>query len=68
MRHTRHEAPILRQPLLGDGEVIPRLYCGSTAAKSPTGRGYGFGGATLANGIVTGYVAAGHIATLKPWE
>lgn len=50
------------------GEVIPRLYCGSTAAQSPTGRGYGFGGATLANGIVTGYVAAGHIATLEPWE
>ena len=50
------------------GGVIPRLYCGSTAAQSPTGRGYGFGGATLANGIVTGYVAAGHIATLAPWE
>lgn len=56
------------QVLNTQGEIIPRLYCGSTAAQSPTGRGYGFGGATLTNGIVTGYVAAGHICTLQPCE
>lgn len=50
------------------GNVIPRLYAGSSAIASPTGRGYGFGGATVANGCVPGYVAAGHIATLQPWE
>ena len=50
------------------GQVIPRLYAGSSTAQSPTGRGYGFGGATVANGMILGYVAAGHVATLEPWE
>ncbi len=50
------------------GEVIPRLYAGANCIASPFGRGYPVGGTTLANGFVVGYVAANHIATLKPWE
>lgn len=49
-------------------EVIPRLYAGSCTSQNPLGRGYGFGGGTLANGIIPGFVAAGHVATLEPWE
>lgn len=50
------------------GEVISRLYAGSNCIASPTGRAYPFGGTTLANGYVVGYVAANHIASLQPWE
>ena len=50
------------------GEVIPRLYAGSSCIANALGRGYPGGGTTLANGFVVGYVAANHIATLEPWE
>ena len=51
------------------GEAIPRLYAGSNCIANPLGRGYGWGGATAANGFVVGYIAANHIAdSLKPWE
>lgn len=50
------------------GEVIPRLYAGSNCIANTMGRGYPTGGTTIANGLVVGYVAANHIATLEPWE
>ena len=50
------------------GEVISRLYAGSTCIANTMGRAYPFGGTMLANGFVVGYVAANHIATLMPWE
>ena len=50
------------------GEVIPRLYAGGCCIASPMGRGYPYGGTTLATGYIVGYVAANHIATLQPWE
>lgn len=50
------------------GEVIPRLYAGGCCIASPMGRGYPYGGTTLATGYIVGYVAANHIATLEPWE
>lgn len=50
------------------GEVIPRLYAGSTCIANPMGRAYPIGGTSLANGYIVGYVAANHIATLQPWE
>lgn len=50
------------------GEVISRLYAGSCCIANTMGRAYPFGGTTLANGYVVGYVAANHIATLQSWE
>lgn len=56
------------QVINNNGEIIPRLYAGSNCIANPLGRGYGWGGATAANGFVVGYIAANHIATLESWE
>lgn len=57
------------QAINNNGEVIPRLYAGSNCIANPLGRGYGWGGATAANGFVIGFIAANHIASnLKPWD
>lgn len=56
------------QVLNTKGNVIPRLYAGSNTIANPTGRGYGWGGATIANGYIVGYMAADHAATLTAWD
>jgi succinate dehydrogenase/fumarate reductase flavoprotein subunit len=50
------------------GEAIPRLYAASNCIANPLGKGYGWGGSTVVNGYIVGYVAGNHIATLQPWE
>lgn len=56
------------QVLNTNGNVIPRLYAGSNTIANPLGRGYGWGGATIANGYIVGYMAADHISTLSAWD
>ena len=56
------------QVLNTNGNVIPRLYAGSNTIANPTGRGYGWGGATIANGYIVGYMAADHASTLTSWD
>lgn len=51
-----------------EGNPIPRLYAGSNCIANPLGRGYGWGGGTMANGYIVGYIAANHLATLTSWE
>lgn len=50
------------------GEPIPRLYAGSNCIANPMGQGYGWGGCTVANGRIVGFIAANHLATLESWE
>lgn len=47
---------------------IPRLYAGSCTIANPLGRGYGWGGCTVGNGYIPGYMAGEHLATLTPWD
>lgn len=51
-----------------NGNPIPRLYAGSCTIANPLGRGYGWGGGTIANGFIPGYMAGEHLATLTPWD
>lgn len=51
-----------------NGNPIPRLYAGSCTIANPLGRGYGWGGGTVCNGFIPGFMAGGHVATLDPWD
>lgn len=51
-----------------NGNPIPRLYAGSCTIANPLGRGYGWGGGTIANGFIPGFMAGEHLATLTPWD
>lgn len=51
-----------------NGNPIPRLYAASCTVANPLGRGYGWGGGTIACGVVFGQIAAEHVSTLSAWD
>lgn len=56
------------QVLNTDGNVIPRLYaCGNCAGVGAPGGSYGGAGGTIGPGIVFGYLAGKHLASLQAW-